>query len=189
MESCESGATNPLIRVCHLCGSTDRGLNRACAAPKEKKGAAAASAEVSLSRKEALVTKDRVNNMEHADRVQWYRDEAVKRKSESRAAKRTWADSKGCVTQKSANGTILDDVVHYETFEDYAQRQIGLKRCEDEAGAVPLWKAACSSPGASVIQRNGLHIYSKLDIGHSIFSVLFFISTNIETHVLHICTV
>ena len=40
-----------------------------------------------------------------------------------------------------------DELDLFETFEDFALRQIGLKRCKDEEGAHPLWLAALGDGG------------------------------------------
>jgi hypothetical protein len=46
-------------------------------------------------------------------------------------------------------------------FEDYAVRQIGLKRCENEEGALILWKLALARPGANVLQRRGEYLLGR----------------------------
>ena len=108
-----------------------------------------------MTKQEAVKTKEELKVMGAQAKVQWYRDEGEKRDAEDKRSKRTFGDAKGSVVQKSENSNLLDNQVKFETFEDFAIRQIGLKRCENEAGAVPLWIAACGAPGSQVVQKHG----------------------------------
>ena len=49
-------------------------------------------------------------------------------------------DIKGVLESGTEHLDEWDDVDGYETFEDYALRQVQFKRCESEEGAQKLWK-------------------------------------------------
>ena len=155
----DSSATgrNPLVRRCNPCGSFQRGLSRACSS-SEKGG----RVPDEVSKKDALKVKALLKTMEKEDpvaRVEYFRAEKRKRELEQQQTgektKRTFLEPKAQIRQETANKNLEDETDNYEPFEDYAIRQIALKRCDDEPGALKLWVAALAKPGAMVIQRRG----------------------------------
>ena len=71
------------------------------------------------------------------------------------------SDIKGTLETGTQHLDEWDDVDGYETFEDYALRQIQLKRCDSEAGAEILWKAELADNAKPKIWRREQWLLGK----------------------------
>ena len=76
-------------------------------------------------------------------------------------AKRTFSDVKGSIEHSKVHSMTRDEMDMYETFEDFAVRQIGLKRTDFEAGAQVLWLEALSDPDKQKIKVRGQWLLGK----------------------------
>ncbi|CAK0823661.1 unnamed protein product, partial [Prorocentrum cordatum] len=170
-----SGARNPLRRVCNICSSTDRTAARRTAEYKKKKDAKKPLTD------EDVDVKANINKMTPDEKVAFYRAEKERKlslhsrlrishrtqkakqvaKDGSSNGKRSFAGVKGSVEHSKVQSLTRDELDLFETFEDFALGQIGLKRCEDEAGAKPLWLEALADPQKQKIKFRGQWLLGK----------------------------
>ena len=89
-----AGAANPMRRVCHGCGATDRSLNR-----RSKEIAAKKKEGTPLDETDIDVKKD-LGKKTPEERAKWYRQESILRKEEAmnNKARRTFSDMKASPT-------------------------------------------------------------------------------------------
>ena len=109
-----------------------------------------------MSAEEAKRIIDSLKVMDEDSKTLWYVAEKRKREQEDKMSKRTFNAPKGEIKQEHVTGDEKRDLDLYDTFEDFALRQIQLKRCENEAGAAPLRDEALKAPSAQVIIRRGV---------------------------------
>lgn len=145
-------------RNCHDCCNTDRGLNRNCE-PVSKRAKKSADLDnmrgFLLTQDEAKALKKHVSEMTPDERVVWYQREADKRKEEDANARRIFDKPKGLIQQGQTLAQVRDKDYDYENYEDWAVRQIILKRVSTEGEAIKFWKAKLAEVGAKVIEERG----------------------------------
>ena len=162
-EHSTAAGKNPLRRNCFDCGSTDKSLNRAFE-PVSKKRRTMDMDElrgVVMTAEEAKALKKEIQDMSPEDRVEWYRQQADKRSEEDKTSRRVFEKSKGYVSQGDVVAQDRITGYEYEIFEDWALRQIVLKRVPDEDVARALWKAKLKEAGAKVIEENGHYLLGR----------------------------
>ena len=121
-DSYEQSPSNPLKRVCRECSSTDRHLNRSCAGHIPKHGEIA----FALSKPEALAVKKDLGS-----KPQRKRNNGIEMRNRS-ANRKTNAPSEPSVMRRGQiqnfeqKGSFTDDNVLYETYEDFAMRNMML---------------------------------------------------------------
>ena len=108
-----------------------------------------------MTKTEALALRENVRNMGPEEKRDWYKAEKEKRKAENKLAKRTFSQPKGQVVQSNQRQSHTDSNIKWDTFEDFAIRQISLRRCKDEEDAIPLWENAIGASGALTMEKNG----------------------------------
>jgi hypothetical protein len=116
---------------------------------------------VVMSAEEAKALKKEVQDMSPEDRVEWYRQQADKRSEEDKTSRRVFEKSKGYVSQGDVVAQDRITGYEYENFEDWALRQIILKRVPDEDVARAFWKTKLKEAGAKVIEENGHYLLGR----------------------------
>ena len=124
-------------RICHGCAATDKTAVRSKNAitKKQKAGYPLDETDVDLTKLIAKKTPE--------EKVLFYQQEKKKREETGLAdgtTKRTMSDIKGTLETGTTYDDVWDDLDGFETFEDYALRQIGLRRAANEKEAEVLWK-------------------------------------------------
>ncbi|CAK0846196.1 unnamed protein product [Prorocentrum cordatum] len=151
-----AGAKNPLRRNCNECCATDQHKKRTLAILNYKPPPGdAIKPETQEKINAAKAFKQKFDSLRGTDKVAWYLTEKRKRETESKQTKRTFADTKAFTIHQSGDSKLTDDKDDYETFEDWAVRQIGLKRCANETEAAEKWELEIAKPGARVTERRG----------------------------------
>ena len=156
-QSKELCKNSPLKRSCCDCQATDRKRQRACAEPKPAKLALETDDE-KAARAEARRVRDEVNKLEKSEQQKWYKNEKTKRAAQSKNKPRTLSDPKAYNDEFKEDSKLTDTVDRYIDFEEFAIRQIALRRAESEKECVPLWDAALKMPGAVVVKSRNQYL-------------------------------
>ena len=159
-----SGSRNPLLRICNECCATDKGMTRKKNAinQKLKKGIPLAPDDVDVR---ALVNKYTADQ-----KVQFYRDEKAARADVDDKKPRSFSSIKGVVEQSRRDELTRKELDNFETFEDFAVRQITLKRANTEADAWKLFQKELADGTKQKIKVRGVWLlgkFSGVEFGNS----------------------
>lgn len=136
-----SSGKNPLRRVCHPCAASDRARQRA-----SKKNA-------SVGKSFAAMSKD--------DQVAWYRREKSERLAAESKSKRTFDDLVVSCSETTSVGDELRDTDAYETFEDWAMRQIALGKLPDLSACEAEWSRILQQETHRCTKRRGQWLLAR----------------------------
>ena len=92
---------------------------------------------------------------------EWYRAEKRRRLDEATTSRRTFNEPKGVVEQGSNSHNTFEDVDSWETFEDFAVRNIILQNAANKDEALDLCKQACADPRNKVMERRGMKLLGR----------------------------
>ena len=161
---------NPLKRHSDDCCSTDRSLQRhSKPTPKKKSKVSDTRDEVEIARAQIATAetasanrvKEEVKQMTPSQRAAWYANEKKKRSEAGQGSKRTFTDPKAFVSEFKGHENRDEEVDAWQPFRDFAIEQILLKKCDDEAGALELWKKELKTTGAKVMEARGHQLLGR----------------------------
>jgi hypothetical protein len=153
-----TGGRNPLKRKCVECGATTKGMYPD---KRARKTNALPSADQKEKERELDALRMKVKGMTTEQRQQFFKDQKDRRKLEGKSVPRTFAEPKAFVQQEKVVHKDNDEVDTYETFEDWAPRQLTMGLCKNLHDAEEAWKRALKKPGAQVITRRGTFLLGR----------------------------
>ena len=95
------------------------------------------------------------------DKVVFYKGEKRKREEQAENAKRTMSNVKGALETGTSHSNDWADIDDFQTFEDFAIRQIALRRAQNEKDCEPLWADALRDPDQVCVFRRGQWLLGK----------------------------
>ena len=95
------------------------------------------------------------------DKAQWYRDENDKRCDEDPNKRRDFSQTKGTVEHAKVERSFKKEQDNFEPFEDWAVRQILLRRATDEKSAWDLFKTVLAKHEVPCIFARGQWLIGK----------------------------